>query len=219
MGRFPFFVKKEVRVPTWRFWLTFLVSLGTLAFIFMTGIVPYLSTNHPEKAEILSVEGYMPDYAMKEAMHIFQRDGYKHMVVTGNKRTKGAHLDQYANDGEFSAAVLFQMGFDSSQLTVVAVQSDIRKDRTYHSALALGRWLKENRPGLDVVDIVSLGCHARRSRYLFQKALGDSITVGVHSVPDQSFNPKRWWKSSHGFREITKETIAWIYARWFFRPE
>lgn len=219
MGRFPFFVKKEVRVPTWRFWLTFLALMGTLFYLFMTGIVSYLSTDRPAKAEILSVEGYMPDYAIEEAMHIFQRDGYEHLVVTGNKRTKGAHLDQYANDGEYSAAVLYQMGFDSSKLTVVAVQTDIRKDRTYHSALALGKWIREHHPGMDAIDIVSLGCHARRSHLLFQKALGDSITVGVHSVTDQSFDPGRWWKSSHGFREISKETIAWIYARWFFRPE
>jgi hypothetical protein len=219
MGRFPFFVKKEIRVPTWRFWLAVLAVSGLLIYLFMTGIVPYLSTNRPVKAEILSVEGYMPDYAIREAMHIFHRDKYKHLLVTGNKRTKGAHLDQYANDGEYSAAVLIQMGFDSSKLTVVAVHSDIRKDRTYHSALALGEWITKNQPGLKAVDIVSLGCHARRSRRLFQEALGDSVTVGVHSVTDQSFDPERWWKSSHGFREITKETIAWIYARWFFRPE
>jgi hypothetical protein len=219
MGRFPFFTKKEVRVPTWRFWLTFLFFTGMLIYFYWTGIVPYLSTNRPVEANILTVEGYMPDYAIKEAMQIFYRDGYGHLLVTGNKRTKGAHLDQYENDGEYSAAVLYQMGFDSSKLTVVAVHSDIRKDRTYHSALALGEWIKKNHAGMDAVDIVSLGCHARRSHLLFQKALGDSITVGVHSVTDQSFDPKHWWKSSHGFREITKETIAWIYARWVFRPE
>jgi hypothetical protein len=218
MGRFPLFRKKERWTPTWQGRLVMLLILIFLVYLYTVNIVSFLSPETPVDADLLVVEGYMPDYALEEAMTIFNACGYDHMILTGKKREKGAHLDQYSDDGQYSAATLAALGFDPGRLTVVVTDDDISKDRTYHSALEVREWIQEHKPGTTQVDLVSMGTHSRRSWLLFQKAMGHSMQVGIYSIPNQSYDPRRWWRSSHGFREVNKETIAWVYARFFFWP-
>jgi uncharacterized SAM-binding protein YcdF (DUF218 family) len=79
-------------------------------------------------------------------------------------------------------------------------------------ALALKKWLKENRICQHKVNVVSQDTHGRRSRYLFQKALGPDYTVGIISMPESCYNPDRWWASSEGFKIVFEETIAYLYT-------
>jgi hypothetical protein len=51
---------------------------------------------------------------------------------------------------------------------------------------------------------------------LFQRALGKGVTVGVTSVTDREYDPERWWQSSSGVRDVLGETLAYVYARFFF---
>jgi len=60
--------------------------------------------------------------------------------------------------------------------------------------------------------------HARRTRLLFEEALGKSITVGIIAVPNPDYDARRWWRYSDGVREVIGESIAYIYARFFFYP-
>ena len=218
MGRFSIIRKKEMWTLTWRGYLVVLFILILINLIFVKNILHFLSPNEPVNAKLMVVEGFLPDYALEDAIRIFNSENYEHMLITGKERQKGAHLDQYKNDGEFTAAVLREMGFDAAKLSVVATDSDIRKDRTYASALAVKIWMEENRPTVQSIDLVSIGAHSRRSRYLFEKAFNGEIKTGIRAIPSQSYDQDSWWQSSHGFREINKETIAWIYARFFFYP-
>jgi uncharacterized SAM-binding protein YcdF (DUF218 family) len=218
MARFPIVQKKEKWTLTWRGRLLFLLLLVLLVVLYMKTIVTFLSPYEPAEARILVVEGYMPDYALEEAMQIYHDGSYELMLITGKKREKGAHLDQYSNDGLYSEATLIKLGFDASRIRVIAQDQDVKKDRTYYSALAVKEWLDANRPGEQSIDLVSMGTHSRRSRLLFKKAFDGTLKIGIHTLPNKSYDPRRWWQSSHGFREVNKETIAWIYARFFFYP-
>jgi uncharacterized SAM-binding protein YcdF (DUF218 family) len=91
------------------------------------------------------------------------------------------------------------------------------RDRTYASAVALKDWLKKAPFPIKGINLVSLGTHARRSRLLFEKALGSGITVGIIAIPDVRYDPQAWWKSSLGVRLTLDELIAYLYARFFFR--
>jgi hypothetical protein len=66
------------------------------------------------------------------------------------------------------------------------------------------------------MDVVTLGAHARRSRLLFQKALGDEFQVGVIAIEDRQFDPNHWWQSSAGVRRVIDELVAYLYARTLF---
>ena len=63
-----------------------------------------------------------------------------------------------------------------------------------------------------------MGPHARRTRLLFQEAFGSKVAVGVIAVPDDAYDPRHWWRSSEGVRDVVGEAIAYVYARFFFYP-
>jgi uncharacterized SAM-binding protein YcdF (DUF218 family) len=91
-------------------------------------------------------------------------------------------------------------------------------DRTYVSAMSLRRWFQEH-GGLPAnVHLVTEGAHARRSRLLFQKALGPEVNVTVTAAPALGYDPHRWWTTSSGVRVVLGETIAYCYVRLFFHP-
>jgi hypothetical protein len=138
------------------------------------------------------------------------------MLITGKKRQKGSHLDQYTNDGDYSAATLEKLGFDPDKICVIVVEDDITKDRTYASAKAVYNWICENGKTGKSFNLVTYDCHSRRSRLLFRKAFRSEINFGVIAVENRAYNPGTWWLSSTGFREVVQETIAWFYARFFF---
>jgi hypothetical protein len=214
--RFAIVRKKERWGLTWFGFLLKLMLLLAMGFWYFLGIHSFLALMHPVDADLLVVEGFIPDYAVEQAEKIFLDGNYKLIVITGNKRLKGSHLDRYENDGEYTAATLVELGFDPSKILVVPVTCEINRDRTYASALALKAFLKNRNTTFKSMNLVTLGCHARRSRLLFQKALGGDVEVGVIAISDESYDPNIWWKSSNGFREVVKENIAWIYARFLF---
>ena len=80
-------------------------------------------------------------------------------------------------------------------------------------------WLREH-GALDAkINIVGNGAHSRRTRLIYEKALGPGVQVGISNVEEMNFDPKTWWKSSQGFRNVLDETIAYAYARLIFSPK
>ena len=66
--------------------------------------------------------------------------------------------------------------------------------------------------------LVTVGPHGRRSRMLFQKALGKDYRIGVTCLEDSSYNAEDWYKCSEGVRSVLGEFIAYAYAKFFFHP-
>ena len=87
------------------------------------------------------------------------------------------------------------------------------------SAISLKKWWGDHeKTPLSKVNLLTVGPHARRSRLLFEKALGSSVEVGVISIPGKDYETGKWWHSSSGVRMVIGETIAYLYARLFFHP-
>jgi hypothetical protein len=51
---------------------------------------------------------------------------------------------------------------------------------------------------------------------LFQKAFGDTVTVGIIAVPNPDYDARHWWRYSDGVRDVADEGIAYVYAKFFF---
>jgi uncharacterized SAM-binding protein YcdF (DUF218 family) len=95
----------------------------------------------------------------------------------------------------------------------------VRTDRTFASALAVKDWLSQRRIPITALDVLTVGAHARRTRLLFQKALGDNILVGVIAAPNSRYDANEWWTSSAGVRTLIGEALAYLYARFLFYPQ
>ncbi len=158
----------------------------------------------------------MPTFAYREAAKSFRDGRYKRIIAVGALRENGsAGGDQ---DEDFGIERLAKFGVPPD-LVATASNSAVQRDRTYHSAIALKQWFKSQGLATASVDIVTVGAHARRSRLLYQEALGDTFTVGVMSIEDPGIDPWHWWRTSEGARTVITEAIGFVYARFFFSPQ
>ncbi len=329
---------KRSNLP-WK-WSAFLLTSGVL--LFLAGIYPFLRENEPIEAEILVVEGWLPEYALEEALKEFRSHPYRLLVTTGvslpqelplngngslifspslpvqeqspatstirieadgtplkgiyphftlsvNDSTIGSQyvtgeLKQYSfplratthevravtvsydNDAvkgtedrnlyvtavwlnqhridtarthvthcynqngiqvkevasrtfaEQAARTLRRIGLDSALVMPIPV-TYAPLGRTYTSALACREWLLQHHPEVKSVNVFSLGIHTRRSHYLYRKAFGDQVKVGIISVPDRNVKATNWWTNKETIHLVSVELAKYGYARFFQREE
>jgi hypothetical protein len=210
-----FLQRRECLLPTWRGWLVLLFAGLALIVFSVRGAYSFLAVNDPVYNGGLVVEGWLPDYALQQAITEFRRDHYSKVFVTGGPLEHGAPLSEYGTFAELGAAALLRLGLNTNAVQAVPAPK-VRIDRTYASAVALKNWLDQHGATETNFNLISLGPHSRRSRLLFEKALGSSYRVGVTAVEDEEYDARRWWGSSAGVRTMIDEMIAYWYARLAF---
>ena len=206
---------RERRVLTPVGWVTLSMAFGFVLVSIILFVHPFLAPTKPVGGDILVVEGWLPDYALEKVKERFQQGSYQLLVTTGAKIDVGYHLSEYKTWAELAASTLKNLDFPEDKIMTAPVHKNFKKDRTYHSILALQRRL--NKEGLNEasIDVVSLGGHARRSWFLFEKIFS-SVNVGVIAISPNEYDVSRWWLSSRGVRNVISESIAYLYARFIF---
>ncbi len=218
MARSYFLISKRERWGlTWK-GLTFLLFLLIFSgCLFFSGLYCTLAPVKRVDAKVLVLEGAVTDHVLTEAIREFRSHPYEWLITTGTPLDYGSYLSEYGNSAIVMGKSLMRLGFDSARL-IMAGSSFGMHDRTYHSALELKHYLKENMPGVKAVNVMSPGVHAGRSHLLFSAALGDSIQVGIIAVPSPYYQSDTWWKSSKGFRDVMSEMLGYYYVRFIFKP-
>jgi DUF218 domain len=204
--------RREMWAITREGWVVAMMGLIIFMILMLTNIHPFLAVNSPLKADILVVEGWLPDYAIESAIAEFKKGEYRQLITTGSPLSKGYYLAEYKNYAELTAATCIALGFDRDKVVAVPAASVV-KHRTAASAIALRDWLSTSALKVNSINLYSLGTHARRSWRIFKEVLNPEIKVGIIAAEPQDYNPQEWWKSSEGFRIVTGEIIAYIYAR------
>jgi len=205
---------RDCLVLTWRGWLLLILSLATLSVVTVRELHPFLAVNEPVASGLLVVEGWVSDVAMEATIAEFKRHHYEKVCVTGGPIDHGAPLSDYKTFAEQGAATLVKLGLNVNEVQAVP-STWVRKDRTYASAAALSKWMRDRGAAFTTVHLITEGPHARRSRLLFQRALGNGVTVGVTSVPDTEYDQEHWWQSSAGVRAVVGEMLAYGYVCFF----
>jgi hypothetical protein len=209
--------RRQCWAPTWRGWAVLFLGLGILGFVGCRAIHPFLAVNAPVSGGVLVVEGWASDDVLAEVIAEFNQNHFDKIYVTGGPVEYGAPLVAYHTFAEAAAATLLKLGLSSNVIQAVPAPL-VRKDRTYGCAAALNRWFRSHGGAPASIQLVTVGLHARRSRLMFQKALGKDVAVGVTAIPEKDYDPQHWWRSSVGVRSVISETMAYLYARFLFRP-
>lgn len=192
-------------------WGIAIAFTATLIIFMITQIHPFLAVNYPIKADVLVVEGWVPDYALKQALIEFKNGSYRQIITTGTPLPTGYYLAEYKNFAELSAATLKALGLKTEKLVVIATPDAI-KDRTYASAATVRQWLLNSDLKLESINLFTFDVHARRSWLIYKQALAPKIKAGVIAVESLDYDSNSWWSSSAGVRTVISETIAYIYA-------
>ncbi len=209
--------RRQCLVPTLRGWLLVALIATALALVALLEIGPFLAVTDSAPGGVLVVEGWVPDYIFEAAMAEFKRDHYAKLFVTGIPLEQGAPLSEYKNYANMGAATLVKLGMSTNDVQPVPTEFT-RRDRTYAMALSLKACLRQQQPTPTKVNLITEGPHARRSRLMFEKALGGGFTVGVLALPGRDYDERSWWHSSQGVRTVIGEALAYAYARLLFHP-
>jgi len=210
------------RRPTWRptllGWLCLGAGAAAAAFVLLRIIAPFLLVTERSDTRVLVVEGWVAEIVSTEDVtEEIERGHYETIYLTGGPFGRTDLLPGIRNYPELMHMVLVRKGIDSSRMVLVPCP-DIPKDRTYASAVALRDWFAAHGRAVPALNLYTLGAHARRSRLLFEEALGSGTDVGIVAGVDNRYDKDHWWRTSTGVRTIIDETVAYLYARLIFRP-
>jgi uncharacterized SAM-binding protein YcdF (DUF218 family) len=209
--------RRECLVPTWRGWVLLLASCALLAVVLVRTVYPFLAVEDPKPDGVLVVEGWASDRVLQFAVGEFHRGHYAKLYATGGPVELGGPLSEYKTYAELAAATLLKLGLNTNDVQAVPATA-VRRDRTYNSAVFLKKWLREHGVAAATFNLITVGPHARRSRLMFEKALGEGAVVGVVAIPSDEYDPGQWWRSSAGVRTVIGEAMAYGYARFLFHP-
>lgn len=210
--------RKERWGLSWRGWLLIMVGVVFAAYVVLNNIYPFLAITRRAHTDTLVVEGWIHKYAIQAAVAEFTRGSYRSLLTTGGPLVgTGAYTNDYNTSASVGAELLKKAGIPSESVTMVPSHVNDR-DRTYSSAVALRNWLREHGMLGHSINVVTEGVHARRTRLLFEKALGPTSKVGIIAVPNPDYDSNHWWRYSEGVEGVVGEGMAYIYARCFFKP-
>ncbi len=208
--------------PRWglsaRGWLLLVLMLIASGALFTASVHPFLAVTQRTDADVLVVEGWIHEYAIQAAVDEFNTRHYRAVIATGGPAEGlGGYVNDYSTTANIAAGRLRAAGIDPARVAS-APSRVLARDRTYSAAVALRAWLETHDSGTRAVNIVTADVHARRTRLLFEKALGPRYKVGIIAVPAPDYDARRWWRYSHGVRNVFGETLAYAYARFLFFP-
>jgi len=192
--------------------LSIVIAFAVVVFF---GVYPFLAITHRVDAEVLVVEGWIHPYAIQFAAQEFNTHRYKRVFTTGGPVTgKGGYVNDFQTSASVGAELLEKEGLAGC---VQMVPSHVMaRDRTYSSAIALRDWFRAHNMQVHAINIVTEDVHARRTRLLFEKALGSKTRVGIIAVSNVDYDTKHWWLYSQGVESIIGESIGYLYARLLF---
>ena len=154
----------------------------------------------------------MPEYGLQAAADEFAGGAYDLIITCGGPLPEGFRISGYASYADFAAAILLKLGFPRGNVVSVPAQPTFRH-RTYHSAVAVGKWIAENGGEVSGVNVVTLGTHGRRTWIVFRQVLSPSIPVGVVSVASEDYDSEHWWRSSEGVKTLMTESLGWMFEK------
>lgn len=214
----PLIIRKERWGLSWRGRMLILVVVFLAGLTFLLRAHPFLAVTHRVPTKILIVEGWTHYYGVDAAVQEFKTGHYERLLTTGGPvEGIGPTSSIYDTEAYQSAELLQRTGLPAADIQSVP-SCFVGRDRTYNSAVALHNWFRDHNLHVNSINVLTEDAHARRTWLLFQEALGSNIKVGIISVPNPDYDPNHWWRTSAGVREVLDETIAYIYAKFFFWP-
>lgn len=207
--------KTQVWLPTIWGWLFLLSFVFGLCVFGARNIYTFLAPNEPVSAHTLVVEGWLAPRELDQAIQTFNTGNYSRLVTTGGPTDWPE--TKYSDYATMAADYLAQHGVPRNVIGVVPAPPSAQ-ERTFLSAVMLRKSVQRLGITLDVIDIFSSGAHARRSRLLFQMALGSKVRVGVIAAKPEGYDPKAWWLTSKGVESIAFQSIGLVWVKCFFWP-
>ena len=186
-------------------------------FVLVRGLHAFLSPTDPVGGQVLVVEGWMDADSLDQAVALWSEGTYEQVVTTGAPMTGWAEMLVHTTYAEMAAKYLVEHGVPAAVVTAVPAPESAQ-DRTFLSAVMVREWAKRERPGLERIDLLSTGVHARRSRMMYRAAFGDGVEIGVIAARPGDYDPDAWWTTSGSAKATVGEALGYVWTWLFFHP-
>lgn len=197
----------------------FLIILSAGLFLpFVYSLSEKLSKTQRVKANILLVEGWLPQYEIDMAYNEFKNNGYSYIITSGLKLPeyntgildiRKKIINKYNSEAELARKRFLKMGIDSSLIMAIPCQR-VKINKTLTSALAVRDWLKTTNIEVKGINVVSSGTHAARTWMIYNKILDKKFDIGIISLPDYRERHSRKFKILKTLRETFKIIYYWL---------
>ncbi len=210
------FQVRKVWCPTWPTVLL-VVAIAAAAFRFcLPWWFDLLVVQDDPAADYVVIEGWLPDFTLPQVLELATNPMYRTVITTGGPLERGSYLLAHRTYADLMRATLIAAGVPSNRVVSVPAPA-VRRDRTFQSALALSRFFEGHGVATGRIALVTMDIHSRRSRRLFQRALGPNIRVAMVPIGSSDFDRTDWWRSSEGCRAVVGEWLAWCSV-WLLHP-
>jgi hypothetical protein len=203
------FQRRTIWCPTW----AGLFCVAAIVCLVIVGWIEYgesyLTETHRSQADILVVEGWIGRKGISAAVQEFERGGYRYIVASGGL-TSGFWEGEPESYAQMAAHEMIRLGVPQEEI-VVATSGNTEKHRTFESAVAVWRTLRDAGIKPKALNVFTFGPHARRSGLVFAKVNAGVAKVGVIAWVPPDYQQERWWQSSERAKQLLEETIGYIY--------
>jgi hypothetical protein len=165
-------------------------------------------------AEVLVVEGWIGRDGVQAAAREFEQGGYQYVVATGGVTQSQGWEQPGWSYAEGAQHQLIRSGVPEVQI-IVAPATDVERQRTFESAVAVWRALQAKGLHPKNVNVFTYGPHARRSRLVYARACQPKTNVGVISWVPPNYKIVSWWQSSDRAKDLLTETAGYLYEALF----
>ena len=169
----------------------------------------YLALTHRLPADILVADGWIGRKGLRAAVDEFERGGYRYIVASGGL-TSGRWEDKPSSYAEMAAGEMIRLGVPKERI-VVATSENTESHRTFESAVAVWRALRDAGIEPKALNLFTLGPHARRSALVFDKVNPHGVKIGVIGWLPPEYKTEAWWRSSERSRELLEETVGYLF--------
>ena len=204
-------------MPTWKGWLALLLLVGGVGSFLFSHAESFLSISAPVPADVLVVEGWISEPAVRAAVAEFQTGHYRCVVAVGGWTAPAVTPSLGLTYAQHVASELLRTGCPSNSL-LVAQPSPHETNRTFEQARSARRMLRDQHIVPTGINVFTSGPHARRSRLVFRKVFGPNFPVGVICSRAEMPEQVRWWQNSVRGKELIEEMLGWLGELWTRRP-
>jgi hypothetical protein len=202
-------VKRETirhRILLCSIWIFLLLVIPGMAWFCSAG-ESFFSLTRRLPAEALVADGWIGRDGIRAAGEEFKLGGYEYIVVTGDMTEEQRDHSDNAVSAEQE---LIGLGIPKDRI-ITAPSSHVAHQRTFVSVAAAWKALENKGVRPKVLNVFTLGPHARRSRLLYAKVFGPATQVGVIAFVPPEYEVEPWWLSKQRTLCLLKELVGYPF--------
>jgi len=204
-------------MPTIFGWVILLFAFVLISILSVSSLYAFLAPNEPVNSRVLVVEGWLTPEELDQAEQEFKNGRYERIVTTGGPIYGWPELLVDTDYARLAADYLVRRGVQRESISIVPTPNSAQ-ERTFLSAVTFRESAHRLGIQLDAINIFSSGPHARRTRLLYQMALGQKVRVGILAALPSGFDPDAWWRTSIGVETMVFQSLGFVWVKCCFWP-